>query len=355
MRKALGFAGRFALAYALFVLLWVTGLERRYNDAIAAACRGLVARLEEPRLTIDVRRSGNLLVVQHVPHFGSLAPQEIVTRRVHSNTALFVALTLATPAGRGARALALAGGGVLLAASHVAHVIAYVEWHYALHNVGPYFTTVPLDQLGRLGLADLWARPAAWRRELTLVVASVFNVVLQRVVPILLWLPLFAGTLRRRGTAEAAMRRITPILAASAIAVAAALAVAQLSRTPAPEEIEGVRLGTSAIVAKRGLEERGYDWTVSVRRPGSVRGVPTAFIDVWPRRGPLTELRYGSRYNWIGLRLAQPPDRPPRLASACVTGLVTAPSDVRVERFVLLPGDPGAACQRYWASLEPAP
>lgn len=364
MRRVAGFAGRFIIAYSVVVTLWVAGLEQRYNDFVAWTCRHLLAAAEEPHLTTNVRRAGNVLVIDHVSQFASLPPDEIVTRRVHSNTALFVALTLATPTvGWGARGLWLAGGTALLSASHVGHVLAYVHHHYALHNVGPYFTTMPLDQIEALGLRQLWTRPAALRRRLVLAIANVFNIVLQRVVPIVLWLPLFLGTLwcrnaqriRDEPARAGTRRRRALVVGAAATLFTSGLATVLGDRPAAPDVIEGLRLGMSAVEAKRILEEHGYDWIASSYGPHGDRGVWVGVVDVWPRRGPLTENRYGPRYNWIGLRIAQRADALASVFSVCVTGIRTVPSDARPERYRLEPRDPAAPCADYWRSLERAP
>jgi len=350
MRSTLGFAARFLVAYVLFVVLWVGVLEQRYNDALASVCRHLLFALEEPHLTTDVQRHGNLLVVSHLPHFEQLAPQEIVTRRVHRNTSLFVALTLTTPGpGWALRGLWLAGGGLLLAVSHVGHVIAFAHQHYALHNLGPYFTTVPVDRLARLGWLELWARPAARRRALALATANLFNIVLQRVVPIFLWLPLFLGTLASRRPHLRFGPALGPLAVGAVIVLAAVLALGHGSRAAPPDTIEGVRLGMGAIAAKLVLEQRGYEWTA---RPRALGASAQAVADLWPRRGPLTERRYGPRYNWLGVRVTMPPDAPPDLGAACVSGIVTAPSDERPERLALMPGDPLGVCRPYWASYS---
>jgi hypothetical protein len=355
MRRITGVAWRFSLAYALFLALWVAGLERRYDDGLALAARTVLARIEEPRLTVAVRRHGALLVVEHAPHFAAVAPQEIVMRRVHSNAPLFVALTLATPASALARSLWLVAGGTLLAASHLAHVVAYVHHHYALYNVGQYFTPVPPAEQQRLGWGDLWARPGAWRRQTALVLANVFNIVLQRVVPIVLWLPLFLRSWRQRDAAAPRQRDVSAFgararVAAVVVTLVAGVAITCMLRPRPPADVEGIRLGSGALAAKLALEARGYQWTASVRPQRDVGRVPIAFIDLWPRRGPFTEARWGSRFNWIGLRVAQPEGAPPELATACVAGIATAPSDARRERWRIAPDDPAAVCARYWTS-----
>jgi hypothetical protein len=363
MRRVLWFVGRFALVYTLFVALWVTVIEQRYNDGLAAVCSSVLAKFEQPRLTADISREGDDLVVRHVQHFSRLEPQRIVTRRVHSNTALFVALTLATPVvSWELRVLWLAGGGILLIASHAAHIIAYVHHHYALHNIGQYTAGGRADELADLGLTELWGRPAALRRYLALATASVFNIALQRIVPIALWLPLFLGALRTGGPGQAPpgsgvsprARRfiwVTGLSATVAIVVAAALSLAHSG--PDADNVEGIRPGMSALAAKRILEERGYDWVSRPSAASDATGSTTSFADLWPRRGYLTAKRYGPRYNWIGIAVVQPMDRRPGFYTACVAGVQTAASDERPERIRLVPRDGAAVCRDYWGKETP--
>ena len=363
MRRALGFTGRFLLAYAVVVALWLTGLERRYNDYLAWAAGRAACLLEQPRLTTMVRRSGNLLVAEHAPYFSRLEPQEIVTRRVHSNTALFVALTVATPATSWVtRGLWLAGGGLVLSASHLAHVVAYVQHHYALHNVGSYFTTVRIDRRDELTLAERWQRPATLRRDAALSIANVFNIVLQRAVPIALWLPLFLwqwspsrglpkGPRRARARSRRLAIALGATLAAVGVATAAVLLLTGERRGAGCEAVEGVRPGMSAVAAKRLLEARGYDWTPSLRCSGGA-GPQSAVAAVWAHRGPFTEARWGPRYNAVVLRLELPPaGGPTGIFAACVGGIETVPSDARPERCRLGAKGTSAACMDYWRTL----
>lgn len=343
--RVVGFVWRFGAAYVCILALWLGGLERRYDDVLATVSRALLIRGEEPRLTRDVERYDRGLVVRPVSALAMVPPQEIVTRRVHSNTAFFAALTLATPGIHAStRMLWLAGGGILLAGSHVAHVVAYVHHHYALYNVGPYYTPIAADRLWQRGWKELSKRPAARLRALRLLTADLFNIVLQRVVPIALWLPLFLA-----GRSGARVHRSVGRWPAVALLVVVALAVAtswgERRQGPVANAVENVRLGSSAVAAKLGLEARGYEWTLREA------GLHDALIDVWPRHGPLTDARYGPRFNWIGIRIAQPDDAPPTVATACITGLVTAPSDAQPSR-VQLEADAAAVCRDHWAAAR---
>lgn len=341
MREALGFAWRFVAAYACFLAIWIGGLESRYDDALAAASTALLTRWEEPSLTLDVQRRGNALVIRPVSGLGTIPPQELATRRVHSNAALFVALTVAVPgASVRLRALWLLGGGLVLAGTHLAHVLAYAHHHYALHNVGPYYTTVAEDRLWELGWRELAIRPAARARAERLLAADLFNVVGQRVVPIILWLPL-VSIARMRPRARISGRTLVALASASVIALVMAACWSRSGRANA-DAVEDVHLGTSALAAKLSLEGRGYDWI-----PKS-SDAHEAVIDAWPRHGPLTDERYGPRFNWIGIRIAQPPDVVPTLETACVTALATSPSDTKPER-IRMATSALAACGRYWS------
>jgi hypothetical protein len=355
MRKVLGVAWRFLLVYGLVVALWVAGLERGYNDALAWACTRFLTVFEEPRMTVGLHRRGNLLVVEHIPHFGCEQPQEIVTRRVHSNTALFVALTLATPAvGWAARGLWLAGGAVLLSVAHAAHILAYVHWNYALHNMGPYFSQLRLDESAQLGWRACWGRPATWRREVALATADVFNIVAQRVVPIALWLPLFIGGWVRRGAGTPAagggaerrgVHRWGVLLGAVVLCAGGGAVLLGRTQPQPPAEIEGVRLGMSAADATVAVERRGYIWVPAVSPPPGADGLVVDAVDVWLK---LFDPRWVEpRYNWIGVQLAYPMGAAQSMA--CVTGIVTVASDDRPQTHRLQASDPRRVCGALWA------
>ncbi len=362
MRKVLGFGWRFLLAYGLFVAVWVGILEKPYNDYLAWSCERILARVEQPRLTTDMRREGHVLMVEHVPHFANTPPHEIVMRRIHSNTALFAALTLATPqVGWALRTMWLAGGAVLLGASHTAHTAAYVHHPYALRNMAQYYTSVRSADLDDLPMGEIWRRPAALRRYLALTTADVFNTVLQRVVPIALWLPLLLISLRRgvseskplalpTRTSAGRLRRVTA--ACAGVAVLALAAVYYTDSAEKSESIDGLRPGMGAVAAKRIVEELGYEWVTRPPMQDEERSSRRGFVDVWPRRGPVINRMYGPRFNWIGLTLAQPPDRKPTVYTTCITRIETAPSDSRPERLDFGSEHDRDVCREHWKRGE---
>lgn len=188
------------------------------------------------------------------------------------------------------------------------------------------------------------------------------SVVLQRAVPIALWLPLFLwqwshsrgspkGPRRARIKSRRLAIGVAAAVAVCGIAGGAALLVSSDGRGADCEAVEGVRPGMSAVAAKRILEARGYDWTPSPRCDGGA-SPQSAVAAVWARRGPLTEARWGPRYNAVVLRIELPPAGGPKgVFAACVGGIETVPSDARPERCRLGAGAASAACVHYWNTL----
>lgn len=361
MRRLIGFVGRFALAYSLGVLLWMAALERPYNEYLAWASTHLLAALEQPRLTTGVRCEAKHLVAEHAAYFTDIPPDQIITRRVYGNTLLFAALTLATPgvtwAARGAWLLI---GGAVLSTTHVAHVLTFIHWRYALHNAGPYASSVALEEVENRAWGELWNNPPALRRRLVLEAATVFNIVLQRLLPCVLWLPLFLHGLRGRGAVVASAtaaagpvwrpsrRGVAVVASGVALILISALALARASRLAPPASVEGVQLGMGVEAAQHVLKAEGYVWTTSPRpKVQEDSTLVSTFADVWPPR--LLAQRGRARYNWIGLRITRPMGESAMLG--CVTEIETAPSETRPESQYVEAHDPTSACREHWHSI----
>lgn len=198
-----GFTFRFVLGYAVVVTLWLVGFERLYDDALAWTGMHVLDALEQPHLTAGVYRDGTRLIAAHTAAANGLPDAAIDGRRVHSNTALFAALTLATPnVTWAARAVWLAGGCPVLGLSHLAHVLATIQSSYAVERVGPYTCESHAGELGRTAWGDLWdlwgKGGPCLRRAVMLRLDSLFGIALQRVIPCALWLPLFLAGIRSR-------------------------------------------------------------------------------------------------------------------------------------------------------------
>lgn len=88
-----------------------------------------------------------------------------------------------------------------MSASHLAHLLATIHGIYAMQSMGPYACAPRPPELGYRSWADLWTLwhngGPCWRRVLMMALNTLFAVALQRVIPCVLWLPLFLVGARR--------------------------------------------------------------------------------------------------------------------------------------------------------------